>query len=339
MSLNPIEELFVEITNHCLQNCIHCSSCASEKIFQSIPIEKIYSVIEETIPLGLKYFTISGGEPLLYPKLKELIAHLNAKGLIFNIYSCGISKNANNEPCSIPNSLLNYLKKNNINKLIFSIQGGTEKIHEEITQFTGSFYLTLESIKRALSKNIFVELHFVPMKKNIDELNQVINIAQSLNIKQLSLLRLVVQGRCSSDLELSIKEYYNMVNEVNNLNKQLTNKLNIRLGSPFNCITLSGKPCTAAQNKLLISATGEFFPCEAFKYLKGTRPTIYTSSVKSIWENDELLNNIRKAKLSSLKHCHNCSDFSKCLGGCYGQRNKKYKNLYEGPDLICVKFQ
>ena len=83
---NQIQELFIEITNQCQQKCIHCSSSANDNNYDILSLEDIKRVINETIPLGLKTVTLSGGESLLHPNIIDIIEFLRDNDIKFNIY-------------------------------------------------------------------------------------------------------------------------------------------------------------------------------------------------------------------------------------------------------------
>lgn len=324
---NQIQELFIEITNQCQQKCIHCSSSANDTDYESLSLDDIKRVINETIHLGLKRVTLSGGEPLLHPNIINIIEFLRDTHIKFNIYSCGVK---DNEP--IPLSLLQYVKDCGINRMIFSIHAASPELQEEITGYKDSLICVMHSIKLAKNIDIDVEVHFVLMRKNKDELDEVIKLSKDLGVNRLSILRLVNQGRCINDLELSGSECTKILAKV-----KPSYYMPIRLGTPFNCITHSGSKCTAGDNKLLISASGEVFPCESFKWLKGNcfNMNIKDDSIKDIWDNSILLKSIRTAKESRITICSTCKDFKSCHGGCMGQRLKAYNDLSRGPDPLC----
>ena len=110
----------------------------------------------------------------------------------------------------------------------------------------------------------------------------------------------------------------------------------IRMGAPFTCVNLNYSSCSAAKDKLLISATGEIYPCEAFKSLRGTRPTIYTSNLQEVWKNDPLLYALRTLDNEGVQFCYTCALFDKCNGGCPGQRMLANGNMKIGPDPLCT---
>jgi len=331
---NDLQELFVEVTNRCLLSCVHCSSCAGPNIGQSIPLEKVVSMIDQTIPLGLRSFTVSGGEPFLYPDLFRLLTYAKERGLILGLYTCGVIGTSRSLE-SLNDEFINKLFELKIDKLIFSLQGGNSQIHDSVTGIAGSFNITVQSIIKSVKCGLPVELHFVPMKINYQEIESIVKLAHQLGVKKVSLLRLVPQGRCDENLTLSSLEGIRVFDDAKTI-RQLYPEVYLRFGAPFDCLTFAGVGCSASKSKLLISALGEAFPCEAFKFLRGTRPSIHKSTIKYIWETDKLLNDLRILKKENLKHCNSCNLLSKCEGGCPGQRMLVNGDIKNGPDPWCL---
>ncbi|ABO49061.1 Radical SAM domain protein [Desulforamulus reducens MI-1] len=333
---SKLENLFVEITNKCALKCRHCSSEASPSGQEHISINQLVALIDQAYQMGLKSFTISGGEPFLHPDIKELLKYLKKKDISTCIYTSGVIQEGN-DLIPFPDRLVDFLRNGLVHNLIFSIQGADSLTHDNITGISGSQIITLESIAKVKKNLLPFEIHFVPMKLNYLEIPQVINLAEQLGANQVSLLRLVPQGRC-----LDSKEYLLLdrktAEEFESYVKELTAQpqgISIRLGTPFNCVTESEKVCSASLNKLLISASGEVFPCEAFKFLKGLRNNIHNTELRMIWKNDILLNHLRNISLKDIKVCGDCPSIESCRGGCPGQRMLYNGDIAEGPEPYC----
>lgn len=329
-----LSELFVEVTNYCLQSCVHCSSCAGPTVCEYIPLPSIQRLIDETIPLGLESFTISGGEPLLYPWLADLMDYVHSKNVKLSLYTCGVMKDGNGYLSAISDDMIDVIVKRCPEKMIFSVQGGSSQIHEQVSGIAGSFALTLQSIEKAVKRGLEVELHFVPMTINALDIEKVVAIADYFAIKKVSILRLVPQGRVQDEIVLPPAAGLALKERVEEL-RQKYPQITLRLGAPFSCVNLTGNNCSAAQNKLLISATGEIYPCEAFKSLKGTRPKIYDHSIQEIWNHDALLQKIRLIPDMGVTNCTSCQMYSLCTGGCPGQRMLANGDILLGPDPWC----
>jgi radical SAM protein with 4Fe4S-binding SPASM domain len=163
---NPFKEpylrtLMINITEKCNLRCAHCY--ISEKHQMDYPFEKLKWVIEEFYRFqGLK-LVLTGGEPFLYSKLKELLIFLHKIPLQKQILTNGvlIKDNLN---------LLNLIKKN-FTEVYVSIDG-LEETHNDIRN-ANCFQKTIEGIKILLENNIKVSINTMLHKQNLGEITQL----------------------------------------------------------------------------------------------------------------------------------------------------------------------
>lgn len=329
-----IEELYIEITNHCVQKCIHCSSNATCNHYAEIPLENIQNTVQKLLPLGLKAVVLSGGEPFLHPDLFALVDFLEGKGIRYSLYTCGVVRGADGVG-PIPEHIFKRVKSDGLDKIIFSLHAGTPATQARVSGFSSSFSSVLESIRAAKRNNIEVEIHVVPMRINYDELEQVLDIANTLGVSKVSFLRFVPQGRGAERLRLT-REQFRGLQQLYRTYQDGYKHVRIRFGTPFNCITYRGGHCTAGINKVLINAYGEILPCEAFKYLHGQRPTIYQHDICEVWQTDLLLKELRTLRLDEVSTCSACIYKDGCQGGCPGQRKHLNGDFQKGPDPSCI---
>lgn len=333
-SCRRIEELFIEITNHCLQRCIHCSSDADCNQYAEISFKNIHDIIQSLISMGLQSVVLSGGEPFLHPDLFAIVDFLKSRELRYSLYTCGVICGPQG-PASIPDDVFERIKSSHLDKVIFSLHAGTQATQARISGLSSSFPSVLASIRAAKKHDIEVEIHVVPMSVNYAELEQVLDIADKLSVSKVSFLRFVPQGRGTEQLRLTQDQFLGL----QQLYRKYQNgykRVKIRFGTPFNCITYRGGHCTAGVNKVLINAYGEILPCEAFKYLHGQRPTIYQQDIGKVWQSDPLLNELRTIHVDSISTCDVCPYKDRCQGGCPGQRKHLNGDFRKGPDPSCI---
>lgn len=272
-----INELFLEITNQCQQNCIHCSTASDVDSKDMLSFQKIVDIIQQSVKLGINHISLSGGEPFLHSHFMYICKYIKTKNIPFTIYSCGTCNGK-----SIDIDTLNAIKNCGCDKVIYSLHGN-EYIQNKIARNKNSYKSVIQSILNT-KEIIPTEIHFVLMKQNINAFQSVVDFAKEMNIN-ISVLRLVVQGRCKKEYELSLSMY-----------KQFYNKYkdeNVRFGAPWNVVTEDNKPCTATANKILVQADGSVIPCEAFKWM-ADKPSIYKNTIEEIFTNSDLFTTIRK---------------------------------------------
>lgn len=329
-----IEELFIEITNHCLQRCIHCSSNATCNQYAEISIGNILDTVNRLLPLGLKHVVLSGGEPFLHSDLFSIINFLKSRKVRYSLYTCGVIYDAE-KITPISEHIFEQINSDYLDKIIFSLHAGTSETQARISGFSSSFQSVLTSIRAAKKCEIDVEIHVVPMSVNFSELERVLDIANELGVSKVSFLRFVPQGRGTEHLRLNREQFLGL-QQLYRTYRDGYKGVKIRFGTPFNCITYQGGHCTAGINKILINAYGEILPCEAFKYLHGRRPTIYDHDIREVWQNDPLLNELRAVHIDSVSTCSTCPYKDGCQGGCPGQRKHLNGDFRKGPDPSCI---
>lgn len=313
-----LNELTFEIIHKCPNNCIYCSSNSSMECSNyKVDYETFKKVIDDVSKLNLKKIYISGGEPLLHEDLISMIYYCHNKRINVSVYTSGIILE-NNKPQFLDLLYLEKLKKSGIDKIIFNIPAIEEEIYDEIMGTSGRLNLLKVSIKNCISIGIFTEIHFVPMKKNIKQIDKVIEYCENTGVNKISFLKLVLQGRALDNKD----ELYINNNETNNFRNKILSyisdnklKVNMRLGTPLSGIKRFNR-CSAGCEKIVIRYDGDVLPCETFKYLNFieiegdviTPDNIYKDGFLNIYKNSKLLNYLRREiiYLSNEEGCSSC---------------------------------
>ena len=221
--------------------------------------------------------------------------------MLVEVFTCGLTVTPEGVD-SLPTAIIEGCAGLRGVKFIFSFHGATAQTHDFITQTHGSYECLLTSLKNCLHAGIECEMNFVPIKVNVDEFEHLIEIAESLKIAKISILRFVPQGRGAlnrSELELNSEEEDSFVNELIQLRE--VKNIEIRTGSPFNGIVPGNKvPCRAGFGKLVVQADGNVLPCEVFKHHERSKwdLSVHNMTLTRIIESQQILhlhNQLRKA--------------------------------------------
>lgn len=333
-----IKELKIEVTYNCPLGCIHCSSNASQKNPLTISESKCREILEDAIGLGVQEVAISGGEPLAWNGLTNIIEFAHRHNIFTTIYTSGNTPN--------PEFIFNKLRKSGLDRAIFSLYSANRIAHNKITRKAESFDLTLKSIDICSSIGITPEIHFVAMTTNYTELSQVINLAESHGVNIISVLRFVPQGRGVLFQKYGILDRKQNLELKNNIEQLRKSGHKIRTGSPFNVLWLNEDPkCLAAQDRLIISPDLRIYPCDAFKQIHaedivGTADysILDQYSLSDCWVKSKYLNSVRQAILSQPNTpCYECTNYSQCKSGCAAQKYLQYGDLSHNPDPACLR--
>lgn len=286
-----MKQITLEIIQKCSNKCLHCSSLASPNCTLRMETEKAKEVIDGAVKLHTEILSISGGEPFLHPRLREIVGYAKGKGLAVYVYTCGVVLDNAGRPGDIPEGILCNLPAD---KIIFDIPAVDEDIYNKFMGSVGQQKFAFESIWTAQRVGLCTEIHFVPTKINIGEADSIIRFALKHGIRRVSFLGLVPHGRALQNrelLELSYAETQTLKERLGQLQSQ-----QVRVGIPLQ-IEDGSRCCYAGTDKLSIRYDGFVFGCEAFKYIhmydrqgQAVRPdSIYERPLEKIYANSDFL--------------------------------------------------
>ncbi|MDX9703253.1 MAG: radical SAM protein [Candidatus Auribacterota bacterium] len=334
-----LNEIKLELTYRCLLKCIHCSSDSCSSDMPELSYKDAMRIVHQAIDMNVKKIALSGGEPLLWPNLEKLIAVCKKAQMTVIVYTSGIASNNL--------TIIKTLKESGLDKIIFSLYATTSEIHDAITLVNKSYHQTLEAINYSISLGLKTELHFVPMSSNYTELPELIELAKRLGISQLSILRIVPQGRSKENQNTILS--HSQTKELEKLVKSnVTQDIDIRIGSPYSILLCTNSPdCMAGIDRLTISPDLTIAPCDAFKQVKsiniaGTNfySKLDNCSLQECWINSPYLNRIREFIEEPLNaKCSSCDNLKICHSGCIAQKYLLNGKLISSPDPLCAHIR
>ena len=87
--MTMLKEVKIELTNRCARNCKHCSSSAtnSSNNIKELDFEDVKKIIYEAKDMNIGTIVFTGGEPLMYERLPELIELTSKLGMNSTLYT------------------------------------------------------------------------------------------------------------------------------------------------------------------------------------------------------------------------------------------------------------
>lgn len=339
MTKYRLRELKIEVNKTCPLYCLHCSSNGRPNAPDCLGPNKVSELIREFIHLGGEKLCISGGEPLCYEGLAAVINSCKETNIDVSLYTTGIVRNGGS-PKHISERTADFLAENGI-RIIFSLHGAYAKTHDMLTQVQGSFDNTTMAIEKTIAAGAPVEVHVVPTAINFRELTDIAKLVDSFNIKKMSWLRFVPQGRGFLNkhlLQLSKEQLTQLAQEKVQLQQGCPN-VAIRTGAPFNILCPQAPAmCEAGVSVLTIGPDGTVSPCDAFKQFRfsGRFGDVLHYSLTEVWHKSDFLNSVRALYESRLESsCASCHLYPKCNSGCLAQKAIASGSLANGRDPDC----
>jgi radical SAM protein with 4Fe4S-binding SPASM domain len=289
--MNGFEELTLELTDWCPSFCRHCSSNSGPNCTRQLGRALAVNLVEQAAALGAQKVGFGGGEPTASPDFLSVLRRTTELDMHAEVFTCGFGTSGQ-RLVPLDTGLLGGIRSLPNLKMIFSVHGGSSEVHDFVTQRAGSFAVLLESIAECRTLNLVCEINFVPMRVNVHEFASLVDLAEQLDIRRISVLRLVPQGRGFTNmgiLELSAEEEDAFVAELMRLRDK--RNIDIRTGSPFNGIVPGNAiACRAGSGKIVVQADGNVLPCEVFKHdeRRQWNLSVHRQSLREILESEEI---------------------------------------------------
>ena len=301
---------YFKITSECMLCCPFCSQGKNAK--RTIHIDDAKIVLDKLKKIGIKTITYTGGEPLIFEYLKQLLEYGKSLGFEQIIVTNGILLN------EIDSVLFQY-----INGIGISLHG-TENIHDKVVAKKGIYKQVESNIDYVLRKypNIVLNINCTLTKDNSDYNNMkyLTDFAKKRNIR-LCFGRLNYIGLSETKNIVNPDEYlsniYKLSEEYNKI--EISNCISLcNQKSKYNYLNHS---CGAGQTMLAIEPNGDVKICASSNIVLGN---ILQDKLRKIINNKKL-KEYRNLKWLPME-CKNCKKFAMCKGGCHAEGSGNFYN-------------
>ena len=259
-------EIHFEIGDRCMLKCRHCSSMASEAGDVMKYSEQDMTRLLKSIN-GPKEVFLTGGEPLLYENLEALLEYLQeeTEDIKLGLFTTGIIANKEKDIKSISEEYASTLAK--LKVCYVSVYSHLEKEHDWMTVSPGSFKLLIESIKHLQKAGVEIRFNCVVTKKNMESFVEIIKLAETMDVAEVRMLKLIKQGRaeeCWEEIGITESQYRKVILDV----MQRQNRIRITASGAVDilpCRQAGGTECPAGKGLIYVTNEGELYPCASVK--------------------------------------------------------------------------
>lgn len=315
-----IDSAYIELTSNCNLRCRHCyNSSGGLKYLDDKIIRKI---IDDLTELKCNFIIFSGGEPLTYKNLVNLISYAKHNHKI-RIVTNGTLVNAEN--------IKTVLSK--VDEVQVSIDG-TNCDENDFIRGRGNYRLARNAIQLLIENNIKVIVHCVLIKSQFDNLDLFIEYLENLGVNEIDFALLNYTGRADvnkKELSFNFNDYKLFKQKLNIINNR-----HIKIKEP----SLFYGDCPVLENifNIRIDYNGNVFPCQRFKsdplFSIGN---IKKEDLKTIMLNEEIDDLIKLMEISQrfIRKCKTCSYDLICEKPCPADIINK--GIFDFRDEYCEK--
>ncbi len=335
----PLTSLYLYISGSCNLACRHCwiepDYQADNKNGKFIKLTHLKKAIREAKPLGLGSVKLTGGEPTLHPKFREIVDTIESQKINMYLETNGVL---------IDDGMARFLKsKKNFSFVSVSLDGAKAATHDWLRGVKGSYKKAVNGIRSLVKAGFKPQMICTLHKGNIAELEEVVKLAQKLGCGSVKFNHVQHMGRGDRFAEkngFKVKELIRLFQKIQS-KIQLKYKIPIHFDIPvaffpIKRLLMSGLPCCHVQNILGVLSNGDLSIC-------GVGVTIPELNFGSLAKDDLAKVWAKSAKLKELRRlipdkfegiCSRCIHRFSCLGACVAN-NFHRAQKFNAPYYFC----
>lgn len=309
-----------EMTQACDLKCAHCRANARPRRHPlELSTAEAFHLIDQVAAMKVPMFVLTGGDPLKRPDILPIVK-----------YACGRGVHTALTPSATPllvQERIFQLKEAGLMRLALSLDGSTAELHDGFRGVPGSYQHTLDAVNWCHEAGLPIQINTTVSRRNVDDLDNMIELLQKLGVVLWSVFFLVPTGRGQLDDVLSAEEHEQVFAKLYAASKRVKFHIKTTEGQHYRRFVLQqkAKDSDVAKRKLIASApsgvndgkgfvfvshTGEVFPSG---FLPLSAGNVLWEPLSDIYLNSHLFRTLRNT--SQLKgKCGRC-EFNNVCGG------------------------
>ena len=287
-----------EITNTCNYHCSYCIfSSESKKYEDELTTDEVKRTIKDLKENNFRYIKFTGGEPFTRKDMTEILKYASELG-----FDMDISTNAS----LITEEIAKELKKIRFPMVHVSLDGHDKETHEYV-RGNNTFERTLKGIKCLTENNVYTRIGTVIYKKNEKKLQEIIELAISLNANEIIFSFMEAVGRLDGDETIISKMTIDSVKqEIEKLALKYKEKIQVKYSFTENNECKTEECCPAVDKFLYINNLGQVSPCT---WVISKNPeyksklTLKNSTFVEVIKSEPIQNYLKYIKENQIKGC------------------------------------
>ena len=303
--------LLAELTYACPLQCPYCSNPVElAKVKQELDTDTWLRVLREARAMGATQLGLSGGEPLLRRDLETIITEGRKLGFYSNLITSGIG---------MDEARVEAFKAAGLDHIQISFQASSQELNDYLGG-TSTFERKLEMARAVKRHGYPMVLNIVLHRHNIDQLDQILDMAATLHADYVELANTQYYGWAfhNRDQLLPTREQLQRAEKVaNEYRERLKGQMRLYYVVP-DYYEERPKACMNGWGNVFLTITpdGTALPCHAARQLPGiTFPNVRDASVEWIWRESPSFDHFRGFDWMK-EPCRSCPEKTKDLGGC-----------------------
>lgn len=339
-----INTLYFYLTEGCNLACRHCwlgpRFDPAGNRYPTLPVETFEAAIREAKPLGLSGVKLTGGEPLLHPRILELLEIVQREKL-------GLTVETNGLLCTP--EIAAAIVRSPVRFVSVSIDGADAETHEWMRGVPGSFEAARRAVRHLVAAGIRPQVIFSVVRRNAGQLEAMVRMVEELGASSLkfNVVQPTARGEQMHEAgeNLSVGELIAMGRHVE---QELAGKTRLSLvfhyPLAFRALrrVASGEGCSTCGifGILGVIASGHYALCGIGEQVPDlVFGEVGKDPLEHIWRDNAVLQDLREGLPDRLEGiCGRCLVKHRCRGSCVAQNYYRTGSLW-GANWFCEEAE
>jgi len=167
-----LRTLDLEITSFCNEKCTHCYHPLDIEKKMLTDLDLLDRMLKEFAEMNFIYISLTGGEPLLHPKFKEIFKIAQKHRYIVSVKTNGTLIN---------DDIATFFERSKPEMIDVSIYSADSQEHDAVTCVKGSFKSSVKGLKILKDHGVKCKI-MTPVVKGVSKWKDVYSLARSLGV-------------------------------------------------------------------------------------------------------------------------------------------------------------
>jgi len=289
----------IEPTNYCNLKCKMCVQSTDPFLKRGFLSYEDFKIILNKLPFIIGLMLQGFGEPLLNKDLVKMIKYSSKKGYIVETTTNGTL---------ITNSVAEKIVNSGLDSITFSLDGATKESYEFYR--TGSNFESvirniknLSELRKRRNSNLKIHINSIVTKRNYHELPDLVNLCGEMNIDEIFIGFMLVQGDFPIEFNTEQKIYPNETKLKDYLEKSLERAK--MLGLKIHVNPFCGGKCDSPWTRIYVNYDGTVTPCCVI--IKKIMGNLIKEDFDKIWNGEDYIEFRKKLIKGQIpKECIGC---------------------------------
>ena len=241
-----------ETTGSCSLGCAHCCvSATNAPSSNDITLDDAKKVVDELSQNGVTSIYVSGGEPLLWKPVYDLLNYIGDKGIFTSL--------ATNGMC-VDSGAAARLSDARVGKVLISLDSDVPDVHDAFRGRKGSYSEATRAAKTLSDSGIFVRVGHVIWRESVDNIERFAETMHGLGADEVAYNWLMPAGRARDNPEIAVPA--GRYEEVGRRLKALKYSMDGEMTISYHRFSgIDGSDCMGGEKFVHVTPGGNITPC------------------------------------------------------------------------------